>query len=249
MSENAQPNELTKEGRRRLKAIWYAMNHRCFDENTEGYDNYGGAGVTVCDAWSDGFMHFEKWALENGYAAEAKRGECTIDRIDPFGDYSPENCRFVNMKEQANNKKANAIHDGSDEFLYAEEAAEIFDLPINKIIAATQRGILPYMKIGSSNVYCRSVVEQFAPMVLNMRENKTYHVWSPEEDDKILNPETFDIDQVADILGITRGQVRSRLRRLGTTWDEVVEDRFGKSAGDKGKERLKAATYKMRKSD
>lgn len=248
MCENEQSSELTKEGRRRLKAIWYAMNHRCFDEKTEGYDNYGGAGVTVCDAWSDGYMHFEKWALDNGYAAEAKRGECTIDRIDPFGDYSPENCRFVNMKEQANNKKANAIHDGSDEFLYAEEVAEEFGLPINKVSYATKRGILPYMKIGSSNVYCRSVVEQFVPAILNMRDNKTYHVWIPEEDEKILHPETSDIDKVAASLGIDRGQVRSRLHRLGTTWDKVIEENFGKSDDGKGSAKMKQPTYRSRKS-
>lgn len=248
MSENTEPRELTKEGRRRLKAIWYAMNHRCFDENAEGYDNYGGAGITVCDAWSDGFMRFEKWAIENGYAAEAKRGECTIDRIDPFGDYTPENCRFVNMKEQSNNRKANAIHDSSDEILYAEEVAEQFNLPINKVVAATQREILPYMKIGSSNVYCRSVVREFAPAVLSMRENKTYHVWVPEEDEKILHPESSDIDEVAASLGIDKGQIRSRLRRLGTTWDKVIEGCFGKSPERKGVEKMKQPTYRAGKS-
>lgn len=41
----------------------------------------------------------------SGYNPKAKRGDCTIDRINNDGNYEPLNCRWVNMKVQSSNKR------------------------------------------------------------------------------------------------------------------------------------------------
>lgn len=90
----------------RLYEIWEAMKKRCSNPKCEDYKGYGEKGVTVCDEWMD-YGEFRKWAMANGYDPKAKYGDCTIDRINPFGNYEPDNCRWVDLKVQANNKRSN----------------------------------------------------------------------------------------------------------------------------------------------
>lgn len=104
--DNAPKVRQTKHGGwgTRLYYVWKDMRGRCECEYRREYKYYGAKGVSVCDEWQD-FEKFRKWALDNGYDEQAKRGECTIDRIDPFGNYEPDNCRWVTLKEQAKNKR------------------------------------------------------------------------------------------------------------------------------------------------
>ena len=81
---------------------WRDMKIRCYNENSPSYVNYGGRGIKVCEEWLNDFMTFYKWAMANGY----KKG-LSIDRIDVNGNYEPNNCRWVSMKVQQNNRRNN----------------------------------------------------------------------------------------------------------------------------------------------
>lgn len=108
----------------RLHNMWSTMIGRCNYPNVHEYDNYGGRGIDVCTEWTD-YTNFEKWALDHGYDASAKQGECTLDRIDTNKGYSPDNCRFVDMKTQQRNRRNNVrvTYDGETHCL--SEWAEI----------------------------------------------------------------------------------------------------------------------------
>jgi hypothetical protein len=88
----------------RLYAVWKSMITRCFSEKCKSYADYGGRGITVCDEWLC-YDNFKKWAIANGYDPNAVFGKCTIDRIDNNGNYCPQNCRWVSMKVQSENKR------------------------------------------------------------------------------------------------------------------------------------------------
>ena len=84
---------------------WQGMKDRCYNPNSTHYKNYGGRGIKICDEWKNDFPAFEKWAMENGF-----KKELSIDRIDVNGDYCPENCRWVDAKTQAANKRIKLVY-------------------------------------------------------------------------------------------------------------------------------------------
>ena len=50
----------------------------------------------------------------------------TLDRINPDGNYSPENCRWVNMEFQANNRTSNrTVLYKNKEYTVAQFAKEL----------------------------------------------------------------------------------------------------------------------------
>ena len=81
------------------------MISRCHNPNNSCFQYYGARGVKVCDEWLYSFVAFREWAMKSGYDETAKRGDCTIDRIDVNGDYEPGNCRWVDLFVQAKNKR------------------------------------------------------------------------------------------------------------------------------------------------
>lgn len=83
---------------------WSDMKTRCYNEESKNYDGYGAKGISVCDKWRNSYTEFKEWALKNGYEKDL-----TIDRIDYKGDYQPNNCRWVNVDVQANNKSNNLL--------------------------------------------------------------------------------------------------------------------------------------------
>lgn len=89
------------ETKTRLHKIWEGMHYRCENPNHKYYSSYGGRGIRVCDEWNE-YAPFRDWAIKTGY-----NDNLTIDRVEVNGNYNPENCRWVTIQEQQNNKRSN----------------------------------------------------------------------------------------------------------------------------------------------
>ena len=87
----------------RIYGVWEGMKARCYNPNNSAYKRYGGRGIKVCEEWKNNSMSFIEWAYKNGYDDKAKYKQCTLDRIDNNGDYSPENCRWITQKQNSRN--------------------------------------------------------------------------------------------------------------------------------------------------
>ena len=117
----------------RLYRIWANMKARCYYKKCVDYKDYGQRGIRVCDTWKNSFVAFNKWAFENGYDENLGKWECTIERINVNGNYEPSNCKWVTIKEQANNKTNNVFITYKGETKTLPMWAEILDLPYKTI--------------------------------------------------------------------------------------------------------------------
>lgn len=104
----------------RLYHIWAGIKKRCYNPQSSNYQNYGGRGITMCDEWKEDYACFQTWALTNGYD-----DGLSIDRIDVNGDYSPDNCRWVDQKAQSNNRRNNVRIMYNGELHTIAECAEL----------------------------------------------------------------------------------------------------------------------------
>jgi hypothetical protein len=87
--------------RERLYVIFDGMRQRTKNPKNKDYPYYGGKGIFICAEWDASYAAFREWSLSNGYV----EGEgLTIERIAVDGPYSPENCCWVPMSQQASNK-------------------------------------------------------------------------------------------------------------------------------------------------
>jgi hypothetical protein len=87
------------ESKTRLYGIYKGMKQRCNNIKGLSYKYYGGKGIVICSDWLNSFLRFKEWSINNGYSPNK-----SIDRIDPNGNYEPENCRWVEFEKQQNNK-------------------------------------------------------------------------------------------------------------------------------------------------
>jgi hypothetical protein len=95
--------------RNSLYERWQQMRKRCLPNSKTHKKWYYDIGIYVDEIWTE-YEPFRQWALANGYKQELE-----LDRINPCGPYSPDNCRWVTHKENCNNKRPKEFRKNKEE--------------------------------------------------------------------------------------------------------------------------------------
>jgi hypothetical protein len=82
-----------------LYSRWQKMRRRCSPSAGSAARWYYNAGIKVDPVWQE-YEPFRVWALKNGFKPELE-----LDRIDPYGNYSPKNCRWITHAENCRNRR------------------------------------------------------------------------------------------------------------------------------------------------
>lgn len=107
---------------------WGNMLDRCGNPRSNEYYLYGERGICVCEEWKSDFLNFYNWAISNGY----KEG-LSIDRIDVNGNYCPENCRWVTIKDQIRNRRNTVYVILNGDKVPLGEVAEKYNIDYGKL--------------------------------------------------------------------------------------------------------------------
>ena len=94
------------------------------------------------------YATFKEDAIKAGYFESEEYGACTLDRIDVNGDYCPENCRWVGMREQQNNRRNNNLVTYNGETKTVAQWARETGINAGTLYSRIERGWSPAKALG-----------------------------------------------------------------------------------------------------
>lgn len=169
--------------------IWRAMKARCYAPSCSNL-YYQKDGIKVCDRWRNSFENFiaDMGAIPGN--------DYSIERIDIYKDYCPENCKWILMSEQQKNRRNVPIYTYKGESHCLSEWAKILGFNLARARGRIRRGY-SFEEALQDDLYNRQIT---------------------------INGETRQIYEWCTYYGINAGDVYSRIHRGWSKEDAILKD-------------------------
>lgn len=172
---------------------WKSMINRCYSPSASHFSVYGGRGIRVAVRWMD-FRNFVA-DMAASYAAGL-----TLDRIDPNGHYTSDNCRWADTETQSENRRSIRF-------------VEIAGQRVTLTKAARSGGLHP------ETVALR--IRKGEPATLATTRKATTN--PAKRPVAIAGQEFPSLTAAAKALGVTKNAIHGKLRRGKATYLDEVE--------------------------
>lgn len=106
---------------------WQKMKDRCLNSKSPDFIHYGAIGISVCIEW----LLFENFIKDMGNKPSM---EYSIERIDVYGNYCPENCKWILKTNQPKNRKTNIFVKIQNDKLCLKDACRQLELNYPKVL-------------------------------------------------------------------------------------------------------------------
>ena len=123
---NTKHGNASRAGVSYLYRAWQNMKARCYNPKSTHYSYYGQRGIRVCDEWINNFQAFAD------HMGERPSDKHTLDRVDPDGDYTPDNTRWADKKTQSVNRRNTILVTFNGETKPLVQWCELYGVPLRR---------------------------------------------------------------------------------------------------------------------
>lgn len=142
---------------------WEAMKYRCDNPSYSCFSDYGGRGIAYCDRWEK----FENFLADMGPRPDGM----TLDRVDCEKGYSPENCRWADVKTQRRNRRDVRLYEYRGELYMLERLARDHGLSVHFL----------YQRINRDGMSVEDAVNKPSRVKKSIAAQARVEVWRSEE--------------------------------------------------------------------
>lgn len=182
-----------------LYYVWMDISNRTNKDHKHHRSCYKEHNIKMCNEWKESFRNFYNWAMQNGYKYESLSNgfnKYTIDRINPYKGYCPENCRWITIQEQQRNKTDNKVIEWQGRKYKLWELAEKYNID----------ALVLYNRLFVYNWTTeRSVMQKVRPRVIYLEYKGKY----------------ITLDDIAKLSGIAKTNVKKRLKK-GWSIEKII---------------------------